>query len=189
MNLFQTIIMSLVMITTKDIDKLNRIRENKKVKIIRRIILSVVGVLMVIFLTFNYFKTSINLDKFNIIEKVHDEKGICIYTISEEEKEKCLILKKNIIFNKLFFESKKPVQNMVIRDIDTFKYRHHIEIENSIIEHTYEKRWGDGVVSFWVILGAALYLGSEQDKLSKADKIIGILWFIITIGNTIYFII
>lgn len=189
MNLFQTIIILIIIILTKDIKKVKSIRENKKASIISWIIVGAMTFSMVTFLSLNYFKTSINLDEFNVIEKVHEEKGIYIYTILEEEKEKYLILKREGIFNKLFLQSKAPVQDMVIPNIDTFKYKHQIEIENSIINHTYKKRWGDGVVSFWIILAVGIYLGSKQEKLSKVDKTIGLLWLIITVGDTIFFII
>lgn len=187
MNLFQTIMILSVMLITKDINKLKSIRENKKVRTARRIIISVMIFSLAIFLSINYFKTAIHLNEFHIIEKVHEEKGIYIYTILEDEKEKYLILKEGI-FNKLFLECNVPIQEIHIGNIDTFKYKHSIDIENAIVTHTYQKRWGDGVLSFWLVLAVSIYFGSKQDRLSKTDKIIVGLWGMITVGVTVFFI-
>lgn len=98
-------------------------------------------ILMVGYLTFDYFNTSTDIDEYKIIEKVHEEKGIVIYTISEEGKEKYLILKEGV-FDKVFLQNKSPVQDSIETDINTFKYKHHIAIENSVFTHTYKKIGG-----------------------------------------------
>ncbi len=188
MNLLSSIIVCMTIVISKEMKKTKPIRENKKTRIISGIILGVVMLFMVIFLSFNYFKTSIHLDEFTIIEKVHEEKGIYIYTILEEGREKYLVLKQEGILHKLFLQMKMPVQERANIETETFQYKHDIDIENSVITHTYKKRWGDGMVSFWVILAMGAYLAIEQEKLSKADKIIGVLWLIIAVGVTIFFL-
>jgi len=171
------------------------IAENTKIgKNIRKIkinwiIPSVIIFFLATFLLFNYFNSSVNIDEFNVTGKVHEEKGIYIYTILEEGEEKYLILKRARILNKLFIEIKVPVTNIPTRNIiDTFKYTHYIDIENSIITHTYKKRWGDGVVSYWIMLAVFVYHIREFEKASKLDKIIVASWLTITFGITIFFI-
>lgn len=189
MNLLQTLVAFITFLIVKDTKISKNIRKNKRARKISWIILGVIALFMSVFLLSNYFNTSINIDEFNIIEKVHEEKGIYIYIILDEEKEKYLVLTREGIFNKLFLQRKAPVQDMVIRNIDTFKYTHHIDIENSIITHTYKKRWGDGVLSFWIILAMCAYHIQEYEKVPKSDKLIVASWLIITVGITIFFII
>ncbi len=188
MNLLQTITFCVVFLIAKDIKKINNIRKNKKIRIISWTIAGIIIFIATFLLWNDYFNTSININEFNIIEKVYEEKGIYIYIILEEEQEKYFILTKEGIFNKLFWQRKTPVQDMVIRNIDTFKYTHHIDIENSIITHIYKKRWGDGVLTFWIILATCVLYVNDLKKIKKSDKIILVSWFIITVSVTIFFI-
>ncbi len=186
MKLWQTIVVFITFLVAKDTKIMKNIRKIK----INWIIISVIIFFMSVFLLFNYFNNSANIDEFNLIEKVHEEKGIYIYTILEEGEEKYLILKRAGILNKLFIEIKVPATNIPTRNIiDTFKYTHYIDIENSIITHTYKKRWGDGVVSYWIMLAVFVYHIREFEKASKLEKIIVALWLITTLGITIFFII
>lgn len=188
MRIFQIIIVFIVMM--RNIDKKRSITKTMIIsRIISWIIMGALAIFSAIILPYNYFTTSINLDDFNIIEKLHEEKGIYIYTILEEGEEEYLILKNEGVSNRLFLHCKAPMQELILINIDTFKYKHNIDIEDSIITHTYKKRWVDGVLSFWIILAFIIYLGSKQNKVSKVDKILVMLWLVITIGDTIFFII
>lgn len=185
MNLSVVITIFVVSIMTKDM------KFKQKINRYSTVIWIIMGILMILmagYLTFNYFNTSTDIDDYKIIEKVYEEKGIVIYTISEEGKEKYLILKEGV-FDKVFLQTKSPVQELVETDINTFKYKHHIAIENSVFTHTYKKNWGEGVVSFWLVLFMGIYNVPKNKMLSNTDKIVGGLWLIITVGVTIFFII
>jgi len=185
MRLSQAVVVFITFLIVKDTKIMKNIREIKT----NWIITSVIIFFLSVFLLSNYFNNSVNIDEFNVIEKVHEEKELYIYKILEEGEEKYLVLKKAGILNELFIEIKFPVQDMHIRKIDTFKYIHRIDIENSIITDTYKKRWGDGVVSYWIMSVIFVYHIREFEKASKFEKIIVASWLIITLGITIFFII
>lgn len=184
MNISVIIIIFVTSVLTKEI---RHKRKNSRANTISLTIMGVIVLLMIGFSTFNYFNTSTNINEFNIIEKVYEDKGISIYTILEDGEEKYLVLKSDGVFDTVFLHCKAPVQDGVVTYVETFKYKHQIDIENSIVSHTYKKRWGDGVLSFWLVLAMGVCNIEKDKKLSKADKIVGTLWLVITVGVTIFF--
>lgn len=182
MKLLIGIISFIIFLIVKDTKPMKKAREIKTNWIIEGLIIF----FMLAFLLFHYFYSSVSIDDFNVIEKMHEEKGVRIYIISEDGQEKYLILKRAGILNKLFFEMKTPVNNMPAREIiDTFKYTHYIDMENSVITHTYEKRWDD-ILYYWIMSIIIVYNVRDFEKASKMDKIIVGSWLVMVLGMTVF---
>lgn len=184
MNLGLFIIMCIVFIMTKDI---KRKRKNKMISSIAMTVMCISIVLMYGYLTYDYFNSAIKINEFNVNEKIYENKGVSIYTISEDGQEKYLILKGDGIFDKVFLHAKPPIQEGFVTNIDTFKYKHTISMENSQITHNYEKKWGNGVFPFWLILVSCLCCIRKNQKLAIVDKAVLVVWSIITVGVTVFF--